>query len=125
MKLDEYLSHSPALNALHARVKEDFLERRLVHHNWNHILRDLGRGITIGEEEGAEMKRVLASILLHDIGRLYPELGEDHHSVGAKAWGFWEELDQELAAEERAVRESFPIMWGISRHMNLRATRWI
>jgi uncharacterized protein len=29
------------------------------------------------------MKIVLAGVLLHDIGRLYPDLGSDHHEVGA------------------------------------------
>jgi HD superfamily phosphodiesterase len=30
------------------------------------------------------MKIVLASVLLHDIGRLYPKLGDNHHEAGAK-----------------------------------------
>lgn len=30
------------------------------------------------------MKIVSASVLLHDIGRLYPELGSDYHEAGAK-----------------------------------------
>ena len=30
------------------------------------------------------MKIVLAAILLHDIGRLYPETGKEHYSVGAE-----------------------------------------
>jgi HD superfamily phosphodiesterase len=38
----------------------------------------------IGEAEGANMKIVLTGVLLHDIGRLYPEEGEDHYSLGAK-----------------------------------------
>jgi HD superfamily phosphodiesterase len=65
-------------------VKEEFLSKGLVHHNWVHVQRALGIGITIGEAENANMKIVLASILLHDVGRLNPEKGEDHHSVGAE-----------------------------------------
>jgi len=57
--------------------------RGLVHHNWHHILRDLARAIIVGEAEKANMKIVLAGVLLHDIGRLYPDLGSDHHEVGA------------------------------------------
>jgi len=37
----------------------------------------------VGEAEKANMKIVLAGVLLHDIGRLYPDLGSDHHEVGA------------------------------------------
>jgi putative nucleotidyltransferase with HDIG domain len=84
MKLKEYLSKSAGLQTLYDVVKQDFLTKGLVHHNWNHILRDLARGIIIGEEEGANMKIVLAGILLHDIGRLYPEVSKDHCSAGAE-----------------------------------------
>ncbi|MEW6718537.1 MAG: HD domain-containing protein [Chloroflexota bacterium] len=83
MKLKEYLSGFPELGTLYAIVEEDFRTRGLLHHNWNHILRDLARGIIIGEAEKANMKVVLGSILLHDIGRLYPRSGQDHHSIGA------------------------------------------
>jgi HD superfamily phosphodiesterase len=44
----------------------------------------LAKGIIIGEKEQANMRLVLAGILLHDIGRLYPQFGKDHCSVGAK-----------------------------------------
>jgi uncharacterized protein len=83
MKLDYYLMQSGDLKALYHLVKQDFSTRGLVHHNWQHILRDLARAINIGEAEKAKMKIVLASVLLHDIGRLYPDLGSDHHEVGA------------------------------------------
>jgi len=65
-------------------VKQEFRTRGLVHHNWNHVVRDLARGIRIGEPEQANMKIVLAGVLLHDIGRLYPRKGEDHYSIGAE-----------------------------------------
>ncbi len=84
MKLKEYLSRYKELQILYNLVKQTFLTKGLVHHNWSHILRDLARGIIIGEKEGANMKIVLAGILLHDIGRLYPEVSEDHHLAGAK-----------------------------------------
>lgn len=84
MKLEGYLRRFPELQTLYNTVKKDFLRKGLVHHNWNHILRDLARGILIDEEEGPNMKIVLAGILLHDIGRIHPELGKDHHSVGAE-----------------------------------------
>jgi HD superfamily phosphodiesterase len=84
MKLNDYLSKSVELKVLYEMVKQDFLIKGLVHHNWHHVLRDLARGIIIGEKEKANMKIVVAGILLHDIGRLYPELGKDHYSVGAK-----------------------------------------
>jgi HD superfamily phosphodiesterase len=84
MKLNEYLSKFTELKALYEKVEPDFLTKGLVHHNWNHVLRDLARGIIIGEGEVANMKVVLAGVLLHDIGRLYPEFGEDHYSAGIK-----------------------------------------
>jgi putative nucleotidyltransferase with HDIG domain len=84
MNLGYYLSKYPELKVLYELVERDFSTKRLVHHNWNHALRDLARGVTVGEAEGANMKVVLAGVLLHDIGRLYPEEGEDHHAVGAK-----------------------------------------
>lgn len=83
MKLDYYLSQFGDLKALYKLVKQDFLKKGLVHHNWHHILRDLARAVIIGESEKANMKIVLASVLLHDIGRLYPDLGSDHHEAGA------------------------------------------
>jgi uncharacterized protein len=82
MKLDEYLSKWAQLRVLHQMVKQDFSTRGLIHHNWHHITRDLARAIIIGEAEKANMKIVLASVLLHDIGRLYSDLGSDHHEVG-------------------------------------------
>ena len=84
MRLDYYFSKYAGLKALYELVKHDFFAKGLIHHNWNHVLRDLARGIVIGEAEGANMKIVLAGALLHDIGRLYPEEGEDHHTLGAK-----------------------------------------
>jgi HD superfamily phosphodiesterase len=83
MKLDDYLIQFGDLKTLYQLVKQDFSTRGLIHHNWHHVLRDLARAIIIGEAEKANMKIVLASVLLHDIGRLYPDLGSDHHEVGA------------------------------------------
>ncbi|MEM3565759.1 MAG: HD domain-containing protein [Candidatus Bathyarchaeia archaeon] len=83
MKLNYYLSQFSELKALYKLVKHDFLKKGLLHHNWHHILRDLARAIIIGEAEKANMKIVLAGVLLHDIGRLYPDLGSDHHEAGA------------------------------------------
>lgn len=71
------------LKVLYELVKLDFTTKGLIHHNWNHILRDLARAVMIGEAEEANMKVVLASVSLHDIGRLYPDLGRDHHEIGA------------------------------------------
>ena len=84
MELNDYLSRLKQLKSLYEKVKRDFSTKGLVHHNWNHVLRDLATAIMIGEAEKANMKVVLASILLHDIGRLYPEPGKDHYTVGAK-----------------------------------------
>lgn len=84
MKLNDYLLQFPELKVLYQLVKQDFSAKGLVHHNWSHIQRDIARAIMIGEAEKANMKIVLASVFLHDIGRLYPELGSDHHASGAK-----------------------------------------
>jgi HD superfamily phosphodiesterase len=84
MNLNEYLSKSVELRTLYKIVKQDFIVKGLVHHNWNHVRRDLARGIIIAEKEQANMKIVLAGILLHDIGRLYPKVSKDHYSAGAK-----------------------------------------
>ena len=84
MKLNNYLSKFIELKSLYETVRKNFLTKGLVHHNWSHVLRDLARGIIIGEKERADMKIVLAGILLHDMGRLYPQLGKDHYSAGAK-----------------------------------------
>jgi len=84
MMLDYYPSDYAELKALYKLVEHDFLTKRLIHHNWNHVLRDLAKGIMIGEVEGANMKIVVAGVSLHDIGRLYPEEGDDHHASGAK-----------------------------------------
>jgi HD superfamily phosphodiesterase len=84
MILDHYLSEYAGLKALYEVVRHDFIAKALIHHNWNHVLRDLARGVMIGEAEGANMRIVLAGLLLHDVGRLYSEEGEDHHTLGAK-----------------------------------------
>lgn len=83
MRLDSYLSRFGELKCLFEMIKQDFFKKVLVHHNWHHILRDVARAVIIGEAEKASMKIVLASVLLHDIGRLYPDLGSDHHEAGA------------------------------------------
>jgi HD superfamily phosphodiesterase len=83
MKLAYYLSQFNDLKVLHELVKQDFSTKGLIHHNWHHILRDLARAIILGEAEKANMKVVLASMLLHDIGRLYLDVGSDHHEAGA------------------------------------------
>lgn len=84
MKLEGYLSRFAELRSLYEVVKQEFLTKGLVHHNWNHTVRVLAKGILMGEAERVNMKIVLASILLHDVGRLYPAAGSDHHSTGAK-----------------------------------------
>jgi len=84
MKLDRYFSKHAELKALCDLVKKDYSARGLVHHNWNHVLRVLAYGVEIGESEGADMKIVLASLLLHDVGRLHLTEGEDHHAAGAR-----------------------------------------
>jgi len=84
MNLEGYLSKYTELRSLYQSVQREFLEKGLVHHNWNHVLRVLAEGVRLGEAEGANMKIVLASVLLHDIGRLRCIAGQDHHSVGAE-----------------------------------------
>jgi HD superfamily phosphodiesterase len=89
VKLDNYLLQYNELRALYGLVKKDFSARGPVHHNWHHILRDLAKTVIIGEAEKANMKIVLASVLLHDIGRLYPDLDSDHYKAGVeKAPGY-------------------------------------
>jgi HD superfamily phosphodiesterase len=83
MQLNSYLSKYPELRALYTSVEQDYIERSLIHHNWQHNLRNLARGILIGELERANIKIVLAAILVHDIGRLHHEAGQDHHAAGA------------------------------------------
>ena len=86
MKLNDYLSQFDDLSMLYRQVERDFSRGKLVHHNWHHILRDLAKAVIVGEAEEANMKIVLASVLLHDLGRLYPDLDSDHHRAGvAKA----------------------------------------
>lgn len=84
MKLDGYLSQISELKTLYEMVKQDFSSKGRVHHNWSHIQRDLAMAIMVGEAEKADMRTVLAGVLLHDIGRLHPELGDNHYEAGAK-----------------------------------------
>jgi len=83
MELGFYLSRCAELKSLYEVVKKDFNAKGLVHHNWMHITRDLAKAILVGEAEHVEMRILLAGVLLHDIGRLYPELGKDHCKAGA------------------------------------------
>jgi len=82
VKLDDYLLQFDDLRTLCGLVEQDFSKRGPVHHNWHHVLRDLAKAVILGEAEKANMKIVLASVLLHDIGRLYPDLNSDHHKAG-------------------------------------------
>lgn len=84
VRLNYYLSKHAELKALYDLVETDYSTRGLVHHNWNHVLRVLAFGVEIGEAEKANMKIVMAGLLLHDVGRLHPEEGADHHVAGAK-----------------------------------------
>ncbi len=84
MKLDYYLSKHAELKALYDLVNSDYRTRGLVHHNWDHVLRVLAGGVELGELEGANMKIVLAGLLLHDIGRLHLKKRKDHHAAGAR-----------------------------------------
>ncbi len=84
LRLDYYISKFAELQFLYRAVGREFHKKGLVHHNWNHILRNLAAGIMIGESENTNMKILLASIILHDIGRLHRESDQDHHSVGAE-----------------------------------------
>ena len=115
MKFNEYLSKFEELNALYEAVKQDFAVKGRVHHNWNHVQRDLAKGIIIGEKEKANMKIVLASVLLHDIRRLYPELGKGPHSIGTKVApmylenaGFTEEEIKEIVHCVRSYTSRAP-----------------
>jgi HD superfamily phosphodiesterase len=84
MKFSFYLTQNADLKTLYELVKCDFGSKGLVHHNWNHVVRDLARAVVIGEKEGANMKILLASVLLHDVGRLYPEVDENHYVAGER-----------------------------------------
>jgi len=84
MTLDSYFKKTAELKALYSLVESDYSARGLIHHNWNHVLRVLATGIEIGESEHANMKIVLAGLLLHDTGRLHAEEDHDHHAAGAK-----------------------------------------
>lgn len=84
MKLDQYFSEFPELRIVYDQVQEEYVAKNPVHHNWTHVLRDLGKAILLGEGEEANMKIVIAGILLHDIGRLHPESDKEHYIVGAE-----------------------------------------
>jgi uncharacterized protein len=113
MNLQEYLSRYPELKILYNRVKEKYDHEKPVHHNWTHVLRDMGKAIHLGEREGADMKIVIAGILLHDIGRMYPDSeGKEQYEIGAeitpdylKDTGFTE---QEIAAVVHCVLSNGP-----------------
>ncbi|MBU7031778.1 MAG: HD domain-containing protein [Theionarchaea archaeon] len=84
MNLHEYLLKFPELQLLYNRVKEKYEHEKPIHHNWTHVLRDLGKAILLGEREQVKMKIVIAGILLHDIGRLHPNPeGREHYEIGA------------------------------------------
>jgi HD superfamily phosphodiesterase len=84
LKLSYYLLKHADLKTLYELVRRDFCTRGLVHHNWNHVVRALAGAVIIGEKEGTNMKVVLAGVLLHEIGRLYPEESKDHYVAGAR-----------------------------------------
>jgi hypothetical protein len=74
MRLDAYLSKSAELKTLYDMVKQAFSERGLVHHDWNHVQRDLAMAVLLGEAEKADMKIVLAACCCMTSGGFIPSL---------------------------------------------------
>ncbi|MBU6996751.1 MAG: HD domain-containing protein [Theionarchaea archaeon] len=112
MNLVEYFSKFPELKSLYEHVKQEYQTKNPVHHNWTHAQRDLGKAIMLGEEEEANMKIVIAGILLHDIGRLYPRNGGEHYLKGAEVAPFYLRdagfTEKEIEAVVHCVRTNGP-----------------
>ncbi|MBU7014907.1 MAG: HD domain-containing protein [Theionarchaea archaeon] len=112
MNLTGYFSTCPELKTLYELVEQEYITKNPVHHNWTHAQRDLAKAIYLGEEEKANMKIVIAGILLHDIGRLYPDSGKEHYMKGAEvAPDFLRDAgftDKEIEAVVHCVKSNGP-----------------
>lgn len=101
--LKKYLSE-PRIAELHLNVKEQFTASHLFGHGLNHIHRDLVNAIIIGETETCDMGIVVAAVLLHDIGFLYPGDPYKHNVVGADHCREWLN-DSWTSGEKDEIRE--------------------
>ncbi len=89
--------NSDLIDVLEIRAKERFAGAR-GSHGWDHVQRVYGLCQLIGHEENCDMTVLLASALLHDIGRYECDNGNGvkcHAKVGAK-------MAEEILKEENA-----------------------
>lgn len=83
-KLQSYLEADRLFKAAFNYTKQRFdASAYLPAHNWAHAYRDTLNAIVIGEAEGADMRVVLPSAIMHDIGFLYGAIGKTHGAIGA------------------------------------------
>jgi HD superfamily phosphodiesterase len=102
-QLKQHLS-KPRIAELRKNVIERFSQSHLFAHGMNHINRDLVNAHIIAETEECDMDIVFTSILLHDIGFLYPGDPYKHNEIGAEHCAEWLN-DSWAEKEKKEIRE--------------------
>ena len=84
--LDSHVKGDPRLLDVYVEAKRCYAELDLCQHNFQHVIRDLYRGLMIAaSEEPVKYTVLIPSILLHDIGFSDPAFRtEGHDVVGAR-----------------------------------------
>lgn len=84
--LEDYVRRDPRILRVYLEARKRYDQAGREHHNFQHVLRDLYRALTIAETEGSVDYTVLIpSVLLHDIGFFDPEFrARGHEETGAE-----------------------------------------
>ncbi len=69
MDIEEIFSNDPRVEEVYEYAKEKYQEADLEQHNWDHIVGNLYRALTIADtEEDVDYSVLVVSVLFHDIG---------------------------------------------------------
>ena len=67
--LDEHIQRDPRILRVYLEARRRYAEADLLHHNFNHVMRDLYRALVIAaDQDSVDYGILIPGVLLHDIG---------------------------------------------------------
>lgn len=101
--LDSHVARDPRILSVYLEARRLHSRQKLFHHNFEHVLRDLHRALTIAaEEEAVDYSVLIPSVLLHDIGFCDPDFKRLGHDVNGARLA--QELLADLDYEEETIQ---------------------
>ena len=80
--LDEHIQRDPRILRVYLEARRRYAEADLLHHNFNHVMRDLHRALVIAADQGSvDYGILIPGVLLHDIGFCTPDFKKLGHDV--------------------------------------------